>query len=239
MPKLREVKKWEQFWCWTALWECVHRWRLLYDKCQCECWTIKFVHHDHLIHWRTTNCWCKMYEVRSKNGKMNKRHGMEWTRPYKIFMSAKWRCNNKNNNRYYRYWWRWIKMEWNSIEEFWKDMWKSYYKHIKQYWENNTTLDRIDVNWNYCKNNCRRATREEQMNNMSTNHKVIYRWKEYNSISMLCKTTKTRYWLVRDRIRLGWSIEDAIEKPLIQSKSYVRKNKIQLSPLDTHIERLS
>lgn len=93
-------------------------------------------------------------------------------------------------------------------------MWQSYYKHIKQYWEKNTTLDRIDVNWNYCKNNCRRATREEQMNNMRTNHKVIYRWKEYNSVSMLCKATKTRYWLVHDRIKLGWSIEDAIEKPL-------------------------
>ncbi len=210
MPKLRDVKKWEQFWLRTALWESERRWRLRYDKCQCECWTIKFVHHDHLIHWRTTNCWCKTRERCFIMWKNNTKHWMEWTIPYKKYMSAKWRCNDKNNDSYYRYWWRWIKMERESFDDFWKDMWESYYKHVEKYWEKDTTLDRINVDWNYCKENCRRATWEEQYNNMSTNHKVTYMWKRYPSISMLCKDTKTKYQLVRDRIRLWWSVEDAI-----------------------------
>lgn len=129
-------------------------------------------------------------------------------------MNAKARCKDKNNSSYYRYWWRGIEMKRKDFEGFWKDMWPSYYEHVKLYWEKNTTLDRINVDGNYCKDNCRRATREQQYNNMSTNHKVIYNWVEYNSISMLCKVTNKKYELVRDRIRAWWSVEDAVEKDL-------------------------
>lgn len=222
MPKLREVLKWEKFWCRTALWEYEHRWRLRYDKCQCECWTIKFVHHDHLIHWRTTNCWCKMYEVRSRNWKMNKKHWMEWTRPYKIFMGAKQRCLRKNCPSYMNYGWRWIKIEWNSFEEFWEDMWDAYYKHVQQYWEKDTTIERIDVNWNYCKDNCRRATWDEQVQNKTTNNPVIYKWVRYGSTSMLAK----KFWINRStlnsRIKHWWSIERAVLEPLLHTKNNVK-----------------
>ena len=54
---------------------------------------------------------------------------------------------------------------WNSFEDFYKDMGISYKDHVDKYGENDTTLDRIDVNWNYCKENCRWATRMEQMHN--------------------------------------------------------------------------
>ena len=210
MPKLREVLKWEKFWCRTALWESEHRWRLIYDKCQCECWVIKFVHHDHLIHWRTTNCWCKMYKVRSENGKRNKRHGMEWTIPYKKFMSAKARCINEKNPSYSRYWWRWIKFERKSFEDFWKDMGKSYKKHIKMFWIKNTTLDRIDVNWNYCKENCRWATWEEQMNNKTTNYRITYKWKKY-TISQLARKKSIDKRTLRTKLIKWNTAEQAVE----------------------------
>lgn len=222
MPKLREVKKWEQFWYRTALWESEKRGRLWYDKCQCECWTIKFVHHDHLTHWRTTNCWCKMYEVRSRNWKMNKKHWMDWTTPYKKFMSAKARCNNEDNDSYYRYWWRWIKMERNNFAEFWNDMGKSYYEHVAKYWEKETTLDRIDVNWNYCKENCRWATREEQYNNKSTSYKVVYEWKVY-TISQLARATWMRKDTLRWRLIKWWTVVEAVETPLLHIWINVKK----------------
>lgn len=44
-------------------------------------------------------------------------------------------------------------------------MWESYEAHVKEYWEKDTTIDRIDVNWDYCKDNCRWATYKEQFEN--------------------------------------------------------------------------
>ena len=208
-----------RYWLWTVLWkEDYHvtpSWRkILMVLCRCDCWIERFVQRQHLLSWASTNCGC---DKAIKFGEMAKitsrKHGMEWTIPYKKFMSAKARCTDPNNHSYYRYWWRWIKVIWKDFDEFWKDMWDAYYKHVKEYWVNNTTLDRIDYNWNYCKENCRWATWEIQYNNMSTNHKVTYKWKNYNSIAELAKEKWIKYWLLRDRIRYWWSVDDAINLP--------------------------
>ena len=54
---------------------------------------------------------------------------------------------------------------------------ESYEKHVDEYGEANTTLDRIDVNWNYCKENCRWATYLEQAENTRIN---IMRKRKYD-----------------------------------------------------------
>lgn len=77
---------------------------------------------------------------------------------------------------------RWIRCLWNCFEEFRDDMYESYLKHVEEFWEKDTTIDRIDVDWNYCKENCRRATYKQQSETNSKTHYLLYNWKIYNML---------------------------------------------------------
>ncbi len=131
------------------------------------------------------------------------------------------RCNNPNCERYKNYGWRWIKCEWACFEDFYRDMWKSYEAHVKKYWEKQTTIDRIDVNGNYNKKNCRWATWGEQMGNQQKNNKHKYKGKEYPSTMALLR------WLwvvdsfdsIRWRIDNWWDIDKAISTPINKNMS--------------------
>jgi hypothetical protein len=46
-------------------------------------------------------------------------------------------------------------------------MFESYVEHYKKNWWHNTQIDRINNDWDYCKENCRRVTAKENINNKS------------------------------------------------------------------------
>lgn len=75
------------------------------------------------------------------------------------------RCTNKNNSKYHCYGGRGIKTNYINFIDFYDDMYISYLIHLEKYGIKETTLDRIDVNGDYIKNNLRWATWETQFNN--------------------------------------------------------------------------
>lgn len=97
----------------------------------------------------------------------NSLNGWTETRFYNTWSNMKQRCNNSNNNLYPNYGARGIKVceGWKVYETFEDDMYDEYAYHIEVYGEDNTQLDRIDNNGNYCKENCRWVTRKENCQN--------------------------------------------------------------------------
>jgi hypothetical protein len=77
-----------------------------------------------------------------------KKHGMAKTRFYRIWEDMKKRCNNPQSKHFNRYGGRGIKYDekWEKFEGFKSDMFESY--------SNDLTLDRIDNDGNYNKENC-------------------------------------------------------------------------------------
>lgn len=103
-------------------------------------------------------------------------HGKRKELIYNVWDGMNQRCYNPNNPKYEHYGGRGIQVEWKDFTEFVEDMETSYLEHKKTY--SSTTLDRINNNGNYSKENTRWATYLEQNHNQ--------RPKKWNS-SPICK----------------------------------------------------
>jgi len=181
------LNEWDKVNDWTYLWEEMKQNKHRYLHCKCSCWKDYRVRLSYLMNWRSQRCKC----CASKNART--KHWMYFTRFYKIYSWIIRRCNNINDQDYHNYWWRWIKCLRNSFEEFKDDMYWSYLKHTEDYWVKQTTIDRIDNNWNYCKDNCKRSTHKEQCNNLRKNIKTRF-W-------YTAKELADMYWLTEHTIR--------------------------------------
>ena len=186
----------ESHYCWW------HKRNFITVKCL-ECW--REVHIESKWFW---NYWCKCNQLKSIKEKHWFAHKWQNNRFYNIFCWIKSRCKWTAWLQWrHLYFWKWIKCEWKTFESFRDDMYESYLEHVAMFWEKNTSIDRIDGNWNYCKANCRWATCKEQSENTSRALIVIIDWKEYRT-----KDISEMTWIAantaRQRLRnyLDWTI---------------------------------
>ena len=210
MVERLDLKPWTRFGRLVLTWNLESRKWKIFDECRCDCGTVKFIARARLRNWTCTSCGCYQRECAKK---ILTKHGMKHTRIYNLYMGIHKRCEQKWNASYKNYGAKWIKCLWNSFEEFYKDMGTSYENHVKKFGEKETTIDRINHKWDYCKENCRWATNKEQQNNRSDTHSIVYKWKKYQSVKIMCEELWLNYSRTLKRINWGWDVKDAVELP--------------------------
>ena len=177
-----------------------------YWLCKCDCGNEKEIISSNLLRGQTKSCGCSKY-----TGEFTKTHGMRKTRFYRIWCAIKTRCYNAKSIEYENYGGRGIKVceSWKQFENFFKDMHNTY--------KDDLTIDRINVNGDYCKENCKWSTPKEQGNNKRYN-KYYTIDGVTDTMSNLCEKYKLGYGIVKNRIRYGWDIEKAFKTPLTKKR---------------------
>ena len=152
---------------------------------------------------------CACSENRNKSRQRNTTHSLSKTRIYNIFKGMKYRCNGKNCPAYPNYGGRGIRVEWTSFEDFYKDMNNDYEEHVKRYGEKNTSINRVDNDGNYSKENCKWARRQLQSWNRRSSRII-----KYNGESLPVTEWSRRIGVKRQtlekRLNSGWSLEKAL-----------------------------
>ena len=88
---------------------------------------------------------------------------------------------------------------------------KFYEWAIKNGYNENLTIDRIDVNGNYEPTNCRFITIKEQNRNKRNNVKIYYNGQE-KCIAEWAELFGIKKGLLYGRLKRGWTIERALNK---------------------------
>lgn len=164
-------------------------------KCDCGK-TIKALSNN-VTRGHTKSCGCQKIK-----------HGFYKNRLYTTWLSMKERCYNEKDMHFKNYGGRGIKIcdEWRFCFDGFKE-WA-----FKNGYKKTLTIDRIDVNGNYCPENCRWSTKKEQSRNRRNNKIIEYNGErhchtEWEEILGFNRST------IYNRLKANWSIEKIINTP--------------------------
>ena len=135
--------------------------------------------------------------------------GGGYTRLGSIYHNMKTRCYNQNYDKYQYYGGKGI-----AVCDEWLSSYDAFEKWAIENGYNDTlTLDRINVNGNYCPENCRWITRKGQANNRTSNRLITYNG-ETKTIQQWADITGISHKTISQRIASGWSIDKTMTTPI-------------------------
>lgn len=175
-------------------------------KCSCKCGNTVVVRSPDLLREKTTSCGCfRKEQLVARSTK----HGMCETRLYREYLSMKDRCYREKCKDYPDYGGRGITIceEWRESFEAFRD-WA-----LANGYRDDLTIERKDVNGNYCPDNCKWATAIEQARNKRNNHILEFQG-EQHTLTEWAQIIGIKRGTLARRISLGWPIDRAITEPV-------------------------
>lgn len=186
-------------------------------ECQCDCvnQTIQIVLGYRLRNKTSTRCRkCSNKAIGDANAKDYRTK----SRLYHIWWNMKTRCYSTCCERYSSYGGRGIKMcdEWKNSYDCFR-LWA-----MENGYSENLTIERIDVNGDYCPENCKWATTKEQGNNRRTNRNITFNG-ETHTLREWADIVDVPYHVLKGRLnKCNWSIDKAFTTPV---KKYEKRQK--------------
>lgn len=180
--------------------------------CICDCGNEKITTETALVDGRAKSCGCLKSEALKA---AFTKHGLCNSKLYSVRKAMIRRCYKEKCAEYKNYGKRGITVceEWlgeNGFINF-------YNWAIKNGYKEGLSIDRIDNDGNYCPENCRWATKKEQMMNTRRN-----RWIDFNgethTITEWSNITGIAQSTIETRLKRGYSIDDALTTPIPKRK---------------------
>ena len=179
-------------------------------KCRCDCGKETVVSPRKLITGLTKSCGCwKRDRVKTESIFDRTTHGGRHERLYSIWRGMIQRCERKENHDYPNYGGRGIAVchEWRHDYAAFRE-WA-----VSNGYSEELTIERKNVNGNYCPENCTWIALKAQARNRRTSH-----WVEYNGerhvVTEWAEIFGVDAGTLHNRLRLGWSMERAISTPI-------------------------
>lgn len=173
-----------------------------YYLCKCECGKEKVILKDNLGR-LTNSCGCISKQLAKKR---LLKHGLGNIRLYDIWKSMKQRCFYENSISYRNYGGRGI-----TVCDEWKQDFISFYKWATSNgYQDNLTIDRINLDGDYEPSNCRFITMKEQGRNKRNNRVLEYKG-ESHCISEWAEKMKIKKTTLYKRLKNGWDVEKALK----------------------------
>ena len=179
--------------------------------CECDCGNKKVLFAKDIKNGNTKSCGCLLHQK-----KYDDKTEMKIKRLQRIYYNMKQRCYDKNNPLFKYYGKRNIKI----YNEWIKDINKFFEWALNNGYNDNLTIERIDVNRNYEPNNCKWITKTQQGYNKTNT--VLYTIEgQTKCLSEWCKLHKINYHIVYKRLKRGKTIVEALTTPI--DKKYRNK----------------
>lgn len=172
-----------------------------YWRCKCDCGNEVNCLYGNLVRGSSTSCGCLRAYYFHKRPYY---HGESTTRLYKEWVAIKVRCKNENSQQYKNYGGRGIKIcdDWESYIPF-RD-WA-----LSNGYADNLSIDRIDVNGDYCPENCRWVDISVQSNNTRCNVYIEYDGKKQTA-AQWGRKLGIKSDTIRWRVEQGWTPEQCL-----------------------------